>query len=90
GVELAVADTGIGMTEEHVAVALTPFAQVENAYTRKYEGTGLGLPLSKGLVELHGGVLDIKSQVHRGTTVTIRLPAARRRIRAAIDAVAVR
>ena len=54
GVELTVADTGIGMAPEHVPVALTPFAQVENAYTRRYDGTGLGLPLVKSLVEMHG------------------------------------
>ena len=78
------------MAAESIPLALAPFRQIDNRLDRKYEGIGLGLPLSKGLVELHGGVLDIKSQVHLGTTVTIRLPAARRRIRAAIDAVAVR
>jgi signal transduction histidine kinase len=71
-------------------LALAPFRQIDNRLDRKYEGTGLGLPLSKGLTELHGGTLDIKSQVHLGTTVSIRLPAARRRVRAAIDAVVVR
>ncbi|HEX6841524.1 MAG TPA: ATP-binding protein, partial [Stellaceae bacterium] len=53
-------------------------------------GTGLGLPLAKGLVELHGGTLDITSQVDLGTAVTIRLPAARRRVRATLDAMAAR
>ncbi|HKR18672.1 MAG TPA: ATP-binding protein [Stellaceae bacterium] len=77
GVELAVADTGIGMTEEHVAVALTPFAQVENAYTRKYEGTGLGLPLVKSLAELHGAKLAIESRLGAGTVVRIGFGAAR-------------
>ncbi len=71
GVELAVADTGIGMSPEHVAIALTPFAQVENAYTRKYEGTGLGLPLVKSLVELHEARLQIDSSLGAGTTVRI-------------------
>ncbi|MGB8182348.1 MAG: ATP-binding protein, partial [Stellaceae bacterium] len=77
GVELAVADTGIGMTEEHITVALTPFAQVENAYTRKYDGTGLGLPLVKSLVELHGAELAIDSQLGVGTVVRIGFGAAR-------------
>ena len=77
GVELAVADTGIGMTPEHVTVALTPFAQVENAYTRKYDGTGLGLPLVKSLVELHGANLAIESRLGAGTTVRVRFGAER-------------
>ncbi|HEV2160615.1 MAG TPA: ATP-binding protein [Stellaceae bacterium] len=76
-VELAVADTGIGMTDEHIAVALTPFAQVENAYTRKYDGTGLGLPLVKSLVELHGAALAIDSRLGAGTVVRINFGAAR-------------
>jgi two-component system cell cycle sensor histidine kinase PleC len=71
GIELAVADTGIGMSPEHVETALTPFAQIENSYTRKYEGTGLGLPLVKSLVELHGGTLKICSSLGAGTTVRI-------------------
>jgi signal transduction histidine kinase len=90
GLAIEIADNGIGMAAESIPLALAPFRQIDNRLDRKYEGTGLGLPLSKGLVELHGGVLDIKSQVHLGTTVTIRLPAARRRISAATDAVAVR
>jgi two-component system cell cycle sensor histidine kinase PleC len=77
GVELVVADTGIGMAPEHVAVALTPFAQVENAYTRKHEGTGLGLPLVKSLVELHGAELAIDSRLGAGTAVRIRFAADR-------------
>jgi len=76
-VELAVADTGIGMTPEHVAIALTPFAQVENAFTRKYDGTGLGLPLVKSLVELHGAELTIDSELGTGTVVRIGFGAAR-------------
>jgi len=90
GFGIEVADDGIGMAAESIPLALSPFRQIDNRLDRKYEGTGLGLPLSKGLVELHGGTLDITSEVDRGTTVIIRLPAARRRIRAAIDAVAVR
>ena len=77
GVDLTVADSGIGMTQEHIAVALTPFAQVENAYTRKHEGTGLGLPLVKSLVELHGAELAIESRLRAGTAVRIRFGADR-------------
>lgn len=86
GLVVEIADNGIGMAAESIPLALAPFRQIDNRLDRKYEGTGLGLPLSKGLVELHGGVLDIKSQVHLGTTVTIRLPSARRRVRVAADA----
>jgi K+-sensing histidine kinase KdpD len=74
---IAVRDTGIGMSHEGIAVALQPFAQVEDSYTRTHEGTGLGLPLSKRLVELHGGSLEIESEVGIGTRVHVRLPAAR-------------
>jgi signal transduction histidine kinase len=85
GLVIEIADNGIGMAAESIPLALAPFRQIDNRLDRKYQGTGLGLPLSNGLVDLHGGVLDIKSQVHLGTTVTIRLPAARRRPRAAAD-----
>jgi signal transduction histidine kinase len=74
GVYIRVTDSGIGMTEEEVAVALQPFQQVDNTHTRKYEGTGLGLPLAKGLAEQHGGKLEVESQPGRGTSVTIYLP----------------
>jgi signal transduction histidine kinase len=76
---ITVADTGIGIAEEDIAVALAPFGQVDGRLNRKYEGTGLGLPLSRALVEIHGGRLAIESTVGVGTTVAIRLPAARLR-----------
>jgi signal transduction histidine kinase len=72
----AVADTGIGMTAADLVVAMEPFRQVDNSHTRKYQGTGLGLPLAKALVELHGGEFRIGSQPQVGTTVTIVLPTA--------------
>ncbi len=78
GTVLSVADTGIGMTASEVIEALEPFAQISNTYTRQQQGTGLGLPLSKRLVELHGGRMTIKSRPGEGTTVTIRLPRDRR------------
>ncbi len=79
GADLAitVADTGIGMAPEHIAIALERFGQVDNRLARRYEGTGLGLPLVKRLVDLHGGTLSIDSTLGRGTTVTVLLPADR-------------
>ena len=74
---LAVTDTGIGIASEHLESVLVPFGQVDSAFNRSVEGTGLGLPLSKRLIELHDGVLDIESRLDHGTTVTIRLPAER-------------
>ncbi len=74
---ISITDTGIGMTAEDVAKALAPFGQVESSLSRKYEGTGLGLPLSQSLVELHGGSLTIKSRPDEGTTVFIAFPKNR-------------
>jgi signal transduction histidine kinase len=74
---IEVADSGIGMRPEDVAVALTPFAQVENFMTRRQEGTGLGLPIVKALVDLHGGQLLISSRPSQGTTVTVVFPPQR-------------
>ena len=54
---------------------MEPFGQVDSSLARRYEGTGLGMSLSKSLVELHGGSLDIESGVGVGTKVTVRLPA---------------
>ncbi|MDE2228040.1 MAG: PAS-domain containing protein [Alphaproteobacteria bacterium] len=73
-VEIAVGDTGIGMAAADIPKALEPFGQIANAMTRAHEGTGLGLPLSKSLVELHGGQFSIKSAPGQGTTVTVTLP----------------
>ena len=56
---------------------MAPFSQIDSNLSRKYEGTGLGLPLSKTLAELHGGSLDLQSEVGAGTTVTVRFPAER-------------
>ena len=75
GVAVMVGDSGIGMSLEDVAVALTPFGQVDNRLERRYEGTGLGLPLTKAFVELHGGVMQFESARGAGTRVTVSLPA---------------
>ena len=71
---LAIADTGQGMAASDIPKALTPFTQLENPLNKGIPGTGLGLPLAKGLVELHGGHLRIDSRPGIGTTVTIELP----------------
>ncbi len=75
--QLIVTDTGIGIAAEDIATALAPFGQVDSKLNRKYEGTGLGLPLSNAMIKLHGGDLSIDSVVGKGTTVTVRLPASR-------------
>ncbi|MGH6988302.1 MAG: PAS domain-containing sensor histidine kinase, partial [Stellaceae bacterium] len=77
GLSLAVIDHGIGMAAEEIPIALTPFQQVDIGLRRKYEGTGLGLPIAKQLVELHGGELRIDSAPGVGTTVTAHLPTSR-------------
>jgi signal transduction histidine kinase len=74
---LSVADTGIGMSAADQQIALSPFGQVDSSLARRYEGTGLGLPLSKALVELHGGRLEIDSAPDAGTTVHAILPPER-------------
>ena len=74
---VSVADTGIGMSEQDLKVALEPFGQVEGNYARKFQGTGLGLPIAKHLVELHGGTLVLTSKPNIGTEAMILLPAER-------------
>jgi signal transduction histidine kinase len=71
---LRVTDTGIGIAEEDLEVVLMPFRQVDNSLSRKYEGAGLGLPLTHMLVEIHGGELRITSQLNEGTEVTVVFP----------------
>lgn len=73
--KLTVSDTGIGIASDKIDLLGQPFMQVQNEYTRRYEGTGLGLSLVKGLVALHGGTFVIASQPGEGTVVTIMLPA---------------
>jgi len=80
---VAVSDTGIGIAEADLDRVLQPFGQAESGLARRYEGTGLGLPICKALTELHGGTIDIASVPGQGTTVTIRFPADRVRPRAA-------
>ena len=77
GYVFQVIDTGIGMALDDIPKALSRFGQVDGDLDRRYDGTGLGLPLAKVLVELHGGVLDLQSQLGSGTTATVRFPDER-------------
>ena len=77
GIAIAVADTGIGIAAVDIPRALERFGQVDATLARKYEGAGLGLPLAKQLMEMHGGRLSLESTVNVGTTVTVTLPASR-------------
>lgn len=74
---LSVTDTGIGMNKEGVDTAFTPFGMVYDAYERSKKGTGLGLPLAKKMIELHGGTITIKSQLGKGTRVDLLFPETR-------------
>src|SRR5947207_2050385 len=76
-VTIDVVDHGIGMNAEEVRLAMTRFGQVASAWTRKHDGTGLGLPLAIGLAELHGGILTVRSTKGVGTAVTVAFPRDR-------------
>jgi len=76
-ISLSVSDTGIGMNEDDVAKAMSQFGQVDNVFSRTEEGTGLGLPLTKGLVELHDGHMEIESEKGQGTRITVHFPKER-------------
>ncbi len=75
--KLTVSDTGIGIAAEDLDKVMAPFSQVESAHSRNHQGTGLGLPISKALAELHGGSFTMASELGVGTTVTLRFPAKR-------------
>src|SRR5262249_15128816 len=77
GLNILIRDTGIGIAAEHISLATSRFGQVDSSMTRRYSGTGLGLPLTIGLVELHQGKLSIESEVAKGTVVTVGLPPER-------------
>lgn len=77
GMDITVSDTGIGMAEDDIEKALSPFGQINSAFNRKESGTGLGLSLVKSLTELHQGELLVRSAPNEGTDITIRLPAFR-------------
>jgi PAS domain S-box-containing protein len=77
GLVITIADTGIGMSPEELQVALQPFHQIDSPLSKRFEGSGLGLPLARSLAELHGGRLVLDSRKGLGTVATILLPAER-------------
>ena len=82
GLFVRVVDTGIGMTAEEIPKALEPFRQIDNRLARKYDGTGLGLPLTAAMLRLHGGALTIESAPGAGTTATASFPRERAQLAA--------
>jgi signal transduction histidine kinase len=74
GFAITFSDTGIGMTANNIPRALERFGQIDSSLARKYEGIGLGLPLTKQFAELHGARLSIESGPGTGTTATILFP----------------
>ena len=74
---LSISDTGVGIPPEQVEKVLEPFEQVADHLTRENEGTGLGLPIVRALIELHGGELVLRSELGVGTTAMLRLPRDR-------------
>jgi signal transduction histidine kinase len=77
GLSIAVTDSGIGIAPSDLEKAMRPFGQIDSRMARKYQGTGLGLPLTKSMIELHGGRLSLDSEAGKGTTATIWLPRER-------------
>jgi signal transduction histidine kinase len=77
GVAVSVTDTGIGMTKDEIAIALSAFGQVDSRLARKDRGTGLGMPIAKSLIELHGGRMTVESTPKIGTTMTATFPTSR-------------
>jgi len=73
---VAVRDTGVGMTPDQITVALKPFGQVNAGRARAHEGTGLGLPIAKAMIEQHNGTFTVESAEHVGTTVSFTLPVS--------------
>ena len=78
GISIVIADTGIGISDGEIDHILQPFGQAHDHRANPHQGAGLGLPLAKALIELHGGSLAIESRLHVGTSVEVTLPAARR------------
>ena len=76
-IRISVADTGIGLNKEQIATAWSAFGQIESAMSSKYEGAGLGLPIVRSLIDLHGGAIELDSEPGVGTKVTMRFPPVR-------------
>lgn len=79
GFRFDVRDTGVGIAKEHFATVLSPFGQVDTAHARDHQGTGLGLPLVKAFIEMHGGRIELDSELGEGTTVSLFFPPERSR-----------
>ena len=77
GIEIEVRDDGIGIEPGAIDRLMAPFAQAESVPTHSRQGTGLGLPIVKSLMELHGGAFELSSRLHQGTTAVLRFPAER-------------
>ena len=82
---LSVSDTGIGMTQAEIEIALAPFGQVDSRLARQHQGTGLGLPITRSLMELHGGNIRVDSTPNVGTTITASFPIARTTTKVAVE-----
>ena len=76
GINVVISDTGTGIPNEEIERIMRPFEQLDNKYSRTRDGTGLGLSIVEGLIRLHGGAIQIASEVGKGTKVTVRLPKA--------------
>ena len=76
GMQIVVEDTGIGMAAEDIPIAMEPFAQVDSDLSRKFEGTGLGLPLVNSIMKMHGGQLNLESEPNVGTKAKLEFPAS--------------
>ena len=77
GICIAVCDDGRGFNADEIKTVLSPFGRIDNAMTKSIPGSGLGLPIVNGLIEMHGGELDIKSTAGKGTCVKLQFPASR-------------
>jgi signal transduction histidine kinase len=76
-ISMTINDTGIGIAPQDIDAIFEPFHQLDSTLTRKYQGTGLGVPLAAAMIELHGGTLTFDSEVGVGTKATVELPADR-------------
>lgn len=74
---LSISDTGIGMSDQEIVEAFEPFRRIDHALASNFEGIGLGLPLTKAMVEMHGGRLEVASISNHGTTATLVFPPER-------------